>query len=261
MGAQAESSNATRPTKGVRQWYKRPPVLEAVIDIQVEPRAGTTLDTLRNVYSGEETAYPIREEMAWVESTLTLEGSQSTSAATQTPFGYRIVTQTRDKIIQVRLNGIASSRLQPYSSWEDNLKEAKHFWNKYREAVRPEVITRFAVRYINRIRLPGSAVDLTEYFRVRPELPSEMPHNVNNFVLRMEIPQPDLPRGMLVLNQGMVPDAETGGVAFLLDLDVFQTLRMSADSDELWDRIEKLHERENTLFEQSVTDQTRALFN
>lgn len=244
----------------MRRQYARPPILEAIIDIQAALPPDITVATLGKVYFGEETTYPVREEMVQIEGTLNWQAGESSGAATQTPVGYRIATQQRDRIVQVRMNGMSSSRLHPYTSWEENRDEGKRFWEKFLEVARPIAVTRIGVRYINRIRLPEGAGDLTEYFRVRPELPSDMPHSVNNFVLRLEIPQPDLPRGMLILNEGMVPDPESGGVAFLLDLDVFQTLQMPPESDELWGRIEQLHERENTLFEQSVTDRTRALF-
>jgi uncharacterized protein (TIGR04255 family) len=259
MGASPEFL-PERPSAATRRRYGRPPILEAIIDIQAELPPKVTIATLGRVYSGEETAYPVREEMIQIEGTLNWQVGESSGAATQTPIGYRFVTQQRDKIVQVRMNGMSSSRLHPYTSWEENRDEAKRLWEKFLAVARPSVVTRIGVRYINRIRLPESAGDLTEYFRVRPELPSDMPHSVNNFVLRLEIPQPDLPRGMLILNEGMVPDPESGGVAFLLDLDVFQALQMPPDSDDLWSRIELLHERENTLFEQSVTDRTRALF-
>jgi uncharacterized protein (TIGR04255 family) len=241
-----------------RRSYNRPPIVEATIDIQAENPAEIDLDILNRVRAGEERKYPQREDL--FQGTFTLKIGPEPPTSSQAHTGYRISTQDRTRIVQIRLNGMSCSKLQPYTSWEENRDEAKRFWDKYVEVVHPIAVTRIAVRYINRIRLPAGGLDLTEYFGVRPEIPVSMPHTINNFALRLELPQPSLENGMLILNEGTVPDPETGGLAFLLDLDVFQLVRLPTAGDLLWERLELLHERENTLFEQSVTNKTRALF-
>jgi uncharacterized protein (TIGR04255 family) len=254
-----ESKESRISTQAPRRRYRRPPVLEAIIDIRAELPEGTDLTQLGALHSGEVSRYPTRDEI--VQGTLTVQvGPALSGTAAQQAFGYRLFSPQKDRVVQVRLDGFACSKLQPYDSWERNRDEARRLWSKYVECARPKSVTRIAVRYINRVRLPAMVNDLTEYFRVRPEIASDMPHLVSGFAMRLDIPQPDLQGAMLRLNQGSVPDQNAGRMAFLLDLDLFQAVQLPPTGPELWKALEVLHNRENLLFEHCITDRTRALF-
>lgn len=260
MEAQEDSqSGGTLMAEGVRKHYGRPPILEAVIDIQAELPVGTDLGILGKIQTDEESRYPTREEL--IRGSITLEvGPTVSSSVSHQPLGYRLFSPQRDRVAQIRLNGLSCSKLYPYDTWEANRDETKRLWTSYVELARPMTITRLAIRYITRIKLPDSAEDLTKYFRVRPEIPNDMPHAVSGFLLRLEIPQPDLQETTLVLGQGTVLDPDTGETALLLDLDLFQQVRMPVEGDDVWHALERLHARENLLFERCITDRTRTLF-
>jgi uncharacterized protein (TIGR04255 family) len=245
----------------LRRHYERPPVLEAVIDIQVDPPTDADLSRLAAMHKGEEERYPARESL--MSSSFAVDASLgATVAATQELIGYRWLRSDRSAAVQVRRNGLAFSRLQPYDRWETTRDEARRLWDVYVLAIVPRKITRIAVRYINRIDLPSPVSgSLQEYLRVYPQIPDGFSRRMGGFVMRLEMPQTDIRGCTLILNQGRVEAPSPNVLSILLDLDVIQVVDIPATvTDELWSALEVLHARENTIFEQCITPQTRALF-
>jgi uncharacterized protein (TIGR04255 family) len=68
------------------------------------------------------------------------------------------------------VDGFSASKLAPYTDWHDLRTQARDLWAKYRKATDPVLITRLALRYINRIDIPLPISDLKEYMRTIPEI-------------------------------------------------------------------------------------------
>lgn len=240
-----------------RRHYRKPPVIEAVIDLKVRAPRPPSFEALAQIVAGEEAQYPTRHSISTEE--FTIEVGKGASASTQQLIGYRFASATNDAILQARLDGFAFSRLTPYRDWEVWQPEARRIWDRYRELVEPTHVTRIAVRYINRVVLPRSAFTASDYFNCFPELPTSF-GAPNAFVMRVEIPQSHFERGMLVFSQGILADPSPETMPILLDFDLFRMVDLRADDPNLWSLIEELHTHENFLFENSITQRTRDLF-
>jgi len=234
-------------------------VLEALVDIRVERGSPIDLPTLANVHVGEEERYPKREALMSSSITFDPKGNAVAQAA-QSMNGYRFSDSANSRIAQVRQDGFTFSRLQPYDQWESWRGEARRVWDRYVEAVRPKTINRVAVRYINRIDVSSTRGRLRDYLNIYPELPNEIPNLMTGFIMRLELALPDLPSAALVLSLGRIPPPSQGLVSILLDLDLYQQLKMGPREENLWDSLETLHARENLFFESCITDRARELF-
>lgn len=62
---------------------------------------------------------------------------------------------------------------------------------------------------------------------------------------------------MLLLNEAREAPRESGSQAIILDLDLFRGIDLPSESSALWDLIERLHERIESIFEACVTDELR----
>lgn len=240
----------------MRKQYRRPPVREALINIVAQLPPEIDLHQLTAIAVAED--FPTRELLSTPAVTVGASGVSIESK--QELLGYRYIGAAKDVVLQVRRNGFAFSRLHPYERWEDLRDRARHFWDLYRQAARPLYVSSLSVRYINRIDFPPDVVDLSEYLLVRPELPDAMAHAVSGFVMRVEMPQPDIPGAVLALQQGRIADPRAEGLCVLLDLELTQNARFPADGDHIWQAFEVLHDRENDWFEGSITQRTRDLF-
>ena len=57
-------------------------------------------------------------------------------------------------IAQFRVDGFIYNRLKPYTSWDAIFPRATDLWEAYRRVAAPQMVTRLALRYLNRIDLP-----------------------------------------------------------------------------------------------------------
>src|SRR5690242_19147838 len=132
--------------------YGRPPITEAVIELQCALPSGTSLTDLLGFHEQIRSDYPNKIEQHHVEAQIPME---SEPLARRRVVGYRLSSKDEKQIVQARLNTFAFSRLAPYDRWEPVRTEAHRLWEGYRETLSPVRITRAGVRYINRIDIPS----------------------------------------------------------------------------------------------------------
>jgi uncharacterized protein (TIGR04255 family) len=260
MGTGIADFAETHVRRMTRRRYPHPPIVEALVDIQVAFDGSISLEEIARVGLEEEPRYP-RREMVHSFTMLVDPVAGTATNATQRSVGYRYWKPGNDAVIQLRINGVLFSKLPPYENWENSLDEIKRLWQSYAKGLGPKRVTRLAVRYINRIELHAGSSDLREYFLARPDFADPLRLSVNNFLMRIESPLEGVERGMLVLTQGTVESTSPDRVAVLLDIDLFRPVDIAvADAESIWPMLEDLHERENQLFEAFITDKTRSLF-
>lgn len=241
--------------------YPNPPVLEALVDIQVEPRAELALADVDAVMRDERAAYPGRQELL-VTSVLIDAQARTVAPGGNELQGYRYDTRPTGAVTQLRTGGFSFSRLPPYprDGWDAWQPEARRLWTKYWDRTRPARVTRLAVRYINQIRVPRGEFLPQEYFHVYPHLPDALGTPITGFLLRTEQPHAGEDGATLALTQGIVQGTEPGVLTILLDLEASRVAAVSPEADTLWREIGTLHDRISTAFEACITDSTRDLF-
>jgi len=239
-------------------YYKRAPINEAIIDIRVELDDRMSLAALAEVRAGQEAAYPRVGRRGYVHWKVSAAPEvEPTSNDPQT--GYVFSSEDERQIFQARLDGFSFSRLAPYDRWERFRDEARRLWTRYRVVAAPRAITRVAVRYINRLDLPLPIKDLKDFLRTVPEVSPDLPQALSACFMQLQIPQDDI-KGMLILNEAIIPPPRPEVVSVLLDIDLFRDVDVPGDEEALWALFEELHVRKNDVFEASITDRTRELF-
>jgi uncharacterized protein (TIGR04255 family) len=167
-------------------------------------------------------------------------------------------------VLQVRLDGFTFSRLRPYEDFEHLRAEARRLWDIYRELMRPKRVTRVAARYINQVDIPfgtGGKIEPEEYFNTFPQVSTKLPAQFRNFgpyFMNLHMHQDDL-KGLLVLNEALVPPVLPETISIVLDFDLFVESPPVTNEPDLWAFFDKLRERKNLYFEACITDKTREL--
>jgi len=243
----------------LRKHYSRPPITEAVIDVRVDLSDEVTLETLARVYSNIEVAYPKCQELLIVQGEI-MVGASVEATANQSHIGYGFVSSDRKQSFQARMDGFSFIRLAPYDCWETFRDEAKRLWHIYQSVAKPKAITKLAVRYINRLDLPLPFDDFKDYLRTLPEVSPDLPQGLSGYFMQLQIPQEKL-KGMLVLNEAIIPPSKSEVVSVLLDIDLFRESDISNDEAVIWDFLEQLHDRTDQVFEACITDKMRELIN
>lgn len=241
--------------------YENAPVIEAVIDIHVEMGSEFSQECLDGLAEKLSDRFPIKNKMSHIRFGLefTQDGLPKTLPQTApTQEDYRLDNADNSRVLQIRKIGFAYSHLPKYTNWGKFSEEAKELWAEFIKATKPKLVTRCAIRFINRFDLPKAPVEIEEYLNIFPQFPKTIPQLITGMQMRLVMPQPDI-GAEAIINEVLLDSIEPGGVSFVLDVDIFKMLSVMPESVDVWETIEKIRSRKNELFEAFITDKTREL--
>lgn len=240
---------------------EKAPITEALIDLRVRLPEGSTLNTLGAFRDAVKESYPnCRERRKWqTRFTLHKEEPPTLETESEGPDGYILSSADGTQIVQARLDGFTFSRLKPYENWEELRDSAKALWKTYCETASPLMITRIAVRYLNRIEMPVPVRDFGDWILTQPKLAPGLPQRLAGFFFRVSLPFEEL-RGVAQVTQTIEPGAYEKSVPLIFDIDAFSQVELSTDSDETWERFERLREIKNRVFFESMTDKALEMY-
>jgi len=241
--------------------FKNAPITEALLDIRVELPPSADLLTLDKMYDTIKDLYPNRQvrEISQFQIQQNEEGSQETKHSIAHD-GYFFTSETKDKVVQARLDGYSFSKLKPYKDWKTFRDEAYELWDVYKSIANPLKVTRLALRYINRIVIPQASVDFNEYFLTTPEISQKLSQSLSEFYMRLVMPQDDM-KSVAILTQTLGRDIPNQNeVPIIFDVDVFQQVDLPPDSNEIGEVFEHIHNVKNQIFFDSLKPKTEELF-
>lgn len=246
----------------VRARLTRSPITEAIVDFQTQPADGCDLASLQKLAAGLDPKYAIQGPIIDVQTSLSLSNAQDPQSETRSrEVGVRLTTDDTKFVLQLRLDRFTLSRLEPYESWEQMNSEARRLWRRYCEALNPEVVTRVATRYINRLNLPlKHGETFQNYLPKAPDVPDELPQGVIDFLQRIEIFNPELEVRAVVIQLLESGAARAGAVPVILDIDVFKNAESKPDTENIWQLLEKMRTFKNEVFFASLTESAVELF-
>ena len=238
--------------------YKRPPITEAVIEVQFA--SSVEKESLEKLQKRLLEDYPVPP---LTEFLVEFEVSDTVSKAKQVFAGYRLTSGDSADVVVIGPGRIGHSRLPPYQGWESFVERARRNWDIWKRIVGWQPIKRIGVRYVNRIDIPNveeSLINLEEYLTVAPQLPqgAGLPP-MNHFAVNVQVPL-GIGNFKVILNVGSMPSPLVKTTSFLLDVDVSLDSELPTADEPIWAVIGEMREYKNRIFEASITDKTRALF-
>lgn len=115
-----------------------------------------------------------------------------------------------------------------------------------------------SLKYVNRFDIPLPLRDFKDYFLTIPEIAPGVLQGLAGFFMQLQIPYPDV-EAMLVLTQTLVPPPKAGLVSVVLDIELGRANNIPSDDDGLWQLLDQLREKKNSIFEACITDAARGL--
>jgi len=237
--------------------YKRPPITEAVVEIRLEDQLSQDeVDQLRSRFEAD---YPFSKPVA--ELRVEVKPSEREAKFDERSSGYRLASGDQADILVVTSGRMACSRLPPYTGWNMFRGRAEENWRTWKRVVGYRKIQRVGVRYINRIDIPVAAGEkprIEDYLRVYPETGAMTV--LTSYVMQLVGPlgEDDC---RLVLNSKSVPSPLVDHVSLVFDIDIVREGDVPQKDDEVWSLIDRIRTHKNRIFEASVTDKARELFN
>jgi uncharacterized protein (TIGR04255 family) len=235
--------------------YKRPPIIEAVIELRVEGSIGRqVIDKLKGRF---DEAYPFSE----ANQMLDVMVGDGTTRVHQQFQGYKMNSVDGADVVMVTQNNLATIRNSPYQGWESLIQRAQENWEIWKRVVGYRKLIRLGVRYINRIDIPnpeGEALDVQKYMNYYPSFPNLSGNAMRSFTMNVVVPL-GFDECHLVLNGGSVPSPLVKTASFVVDLDIGRDNPPQRDQD-LWELAARIRAYKNQVFEASITEQARQLF-
>ena len=234
------------------------PLIEALIDIQVETDSNLPLDIFAQLNSLDSERFPIPLPMVDVE----LRGQNDPwidPTVLRTESGFIFYSADTLTSFQSRRKQFVFVHYAPYPRWEEFRADALRWWQHYREQVQPSRITRVAMRYTNRLMVPIPTGPLNEYVNIGPAIPNEIAaRSIAAFTMQLQISLNDIDAQAVITQQLLPP--EENKFPILLDFDVYrETDTVPQDDEALWNLLDQFRDRRNDLYHSSLTDKMRAL--
>ena len=235
--------------------YGNAPIVEAVLEAIIAKPTSIPLDKLSDVC--DSVRFPRRVELMTASGQMIFGQSVSASATSQ-QIGYQFFSSDNKFVVHSKQDGLAVSRLAPYTRWEDVFAEFRNHWQRYLELVEPDVLIQLAVRYINRFDLPGNRIELKDYFRTYPEVSDDIPYDVSGFLNQLQFPLSAI-NGHAMLTQARVPPPREGVISVLVDIADIRNVNERAKDFDIAETMNILRHEKNKLFEACMKKQARDL--
>lgn len=236
--------------------YKKAPLFEALIDINVEFKEEIEINKLE---AFELQIYPTKDKILVHTSQIQIGNANKQIHQSEDLLGFKLTSTDKKYVVQIKKNGFTFSELNGYDCWESFISKAKEAWDRYFDAFNPVKVTRVTLRYINKINIPALKFHLEDYFETYPRVFKDNKVDLSNFFLQVQIPQTE-EGGLAILNQTVTEPSEPGYTSILFDINVFDPKQIESIEKDLWKRVDLLRIQKNHLFENSITDKTRELF-
>jgi uncharacterized protein (TIGR04255 family) len=238
----------------------RAPIMEAIIDCRTKLPASFKVDAFQALREKIVKDYPKAEELRGFEAEVKVEhGQLSQSTKQHGVVGLAFRSKNAENVAQFRIDGFTFSRLSPYTSWEEIFPEAFRLWKLYSDIAVPDFITRMAVRYINKLRIPLPIGDFSEYLCAFPVVPPELPRQIATFLTRIVITESDFGANAAI-TQALEKPTDPNFVTIILDIDVYRVRQYEIDDEKIKLEFDELRQLKNKIFFSSITEKTTGLF-
>jgi uncharacterized protein (TIGR04255 family) len=240
-----------------RRHYEKAPIVEAVIDIQVEvsdpsktDSVARLADRLKNEFG---TRIPVRQLHMGFK--VDPEGGSEFSKS-EGILGWRLDNQKKDRVLQLKSIGFTYSHLAPYSDWTTFSTEAEALWNDYVYETGATRVRRTAVRVINRLPKIPEGASINEYLQILPLIPESLPRRIDSMFLQVRMPFPSAhPNANASI--GLYSAEEDPNVP-ILDIDLF-VQQPTPVGKEVFGIVNLLGDAKDEIFEACITDKIREL--
>ncbi len=245
-----------------RRRYARSPVVEAILDVQVEDLSSSVIPRFR---AYENVEYPARDEVIVSGAEAEADSDGVATRSVRRLIGIRHGTENGHQNAQLRTDGFMFARLEPYDCWENFFADARSMWSAYLDLAEEVNLIQVGMRYVNLIEIGSEAVDLDDYLQTKPEIAANLPDATSGFFFSIDIPMPQF-RATTRIIETVVPRAPArSSPQLVLDIFAFRSLDQtsiatSSALDEFDDVCDDLHEAATLAFESSITDKARENF-
>lgn len=234
--------------------YRNSPIIEAVCEFQFGQDSPWDLAILGLVYEKLRRTFPIRRSAKMLSV-----GISEVKGEFRTTDRMHFLRKDEKALVQVGQHLVSINQLKPYTSWQKFLPLIKKGVEAYREVAAPESIHRIGLRYINRIEIPATPIEMEDYFEFRPFIGAKLPQDHGPFMVGIQVVYEDS-RDSLKIELSSAHSEKPNVLAATLDLDYFLVKPGAVQLDGVFKWAKVAHARIEDAFEGCITSRLRKIF-
>jgi uncharacterized protein (TIGR04255 family) len=236
--------------------YARPPITEAVIELKFNE----TLDTreMERVREKFKSTFVTVEERKDIE--VSFDADKIFHKAT--PAGFKMTARNAVDVVMINTTSLGTIRLAPYESWDDLIKAAIENFSQFTKVLGRKKIVRIGARFVNRFDIPNAMMQgqkINELLRLGISLSDEISEVIGPYSLVVNAADRRTGAKLLIQSAVTTP-ALIDHTSITLDTDAYLDTDIPQRLDEMWERVAILRDAKNSVFENSITDKLRELF-
>lgn len=245
-----------------RRQYAKPPVVEAIARLHWDEPFAWNVTTPGLIFERVRHEYPLEPQFQNV-----MQADFAEPAGQDGPPNFHVTTgpqkiifsnSDRTQLLIVGPNDVSTHSLAPYEGWESLERRLRVAVEMLGDFVRATGLSQVGIRYINRVEIPSSGYDFTDYMTIGFSMPEAWPGRITAFLDRAEYAYPD-ERSRIAFTWAST-ESEVGASAFIIDLDLLATVNEDERRAGGWGLLAELKARETAAFESLIQDKLREMF-
>ncbi len=241
----------------------RAPIVEAVIDIRGRAEVPWEESTIEVQLKAQLPDYPrLSSHREFRHEVKMAPGQQPQQSLEDMGWkGLRLQSTDKLHIAQFNRDGFVFSRLHPYESWQQLIREGMRLWKIHKELARPSEVQRLGLRFINRILLSPKDLNFEDYLNAPPKPPDHLDLPFHGFFHNDTLAIPGYRYAINIIRtiqQPQLPEPDRIGI--ILDHDVFTLEPFEVQQEVLERRLAEMRWLKNKVFFGSITDKALATF-
>ncbi len=226
------------------------PIVEAVLDIRVVPSVKWDEAGLQKELKQRIPDFPKFETIRATQFQVQL-GKPAPVFEDFGCIGFKLQSGNNLHIAQFNKDAFVFSRLNPYEDWERFSREALRLWAIYCELLKPSEVRRVGLRFINRVVLKQTRVELSDYYKYSPETLKELNWPLTGYLHHDVMQVPETPYAVnLIKTVQNIP----GEIGLILDIDVFMQNHFVYNELRIIECMEEMRWVKNKIFFGSLTE-------
>ena len=239
--------------------YINPPLIEALCEFQFDSESLWDLTLPGLIYEKLKETFPRRQQLQVTLGVANIpEASGQIGIMPMIPL-VRFLDDEGKVLVQLGQNLLTVNHLKPYPSWEEFLPLIRKSFTAYLETAHPKKLQHLGIRYINRIEIPSSHINLENYFQFHPVVSKELPQDIDAFFLAVNISyeeSKDTLRIQLTTTDSEVPNT----LAIILEISYVFAKPGEVALDSVLEGVDTAHKHVERAFESCITDELRQIF-
>lgn len=236
--------------------YGKPPVTQAICEFQFVSDKAWDWTIPGLIYPKISNEFPLKQQEQAFQISVApqqLPTQRFSTALSKMQF----LKSDGSAMVQIGPDLLGINVQTPYPGWPNFFKLISEQFQIYTEMASPRGFKRIGLRYINRIEFQSDEIEITKYFRYYPHLPEDIEQSHGPFSMSVVHSFDGGRNALVIVLANVIPSQH---LTYVLDLDYSLT---QSDKVQLVDGLqwtESAHARIEDMFEASITDELRALF-